>query len=145
MTKIAIKHMTEEQANAESGRIEDRLYELQKQMGALEAKCDRMEIFSDGWLKRLDGIAKRLLEISQGATPNAGEVNQLFANQKKIMDRWQRWLNARWAVYRDEKGRIHREMDALYKRNKHVTKRRWQHNYARLGPTRPDEIRVLWR
>lgn len=143
MTRVAIKQMTEEEATAEARRIDEQLYELKQQMWKLESKAERMDFFAEGWLKRLDKIAKRLLEIAHGSTPDTDEVDKLFADQQKIMARWQRWLRAKWAVYRVEKDAVHRQMDALYKRSRHVTKRRWQHNYARLGPPRDGEIRVL--
>lgn len=143
MTKVAIKNMTEDEATAEARRIDQRLYELQQQMWKLKARTERMDLFAEGWLKRLDRIAVRLLEIANGVTPGPGEVDQLFADQQKIMARWQRWLKAKWAIYREETAAVHRDMDALYKRSRHVTKRRWQHNYARLGRPRDGEIRVL--
>lgn len=143
MTKIAIKHMTEEQANAEAARIDGQLYELQQKMWVLDAKAERMRLFSTGWMKRMNRIGERLREISGGVAAAPGEVDRLIVDLKKIMDRQHHWAKASWAVISVDKEAIGDEMQTLYRRSKLVSERRWQHNYARLGPTGPDEIRVL--
>lgn len=144
MTRVAVKHMTEEQAREEAQRIDERLYMLRRQIWALDDKGERAQFFAERWLRRLDRIAKRLMEICKGATPASGEVARLFEDQAKIMARWQCWLHRYRDIVWIEKEPIRREMDALYRRSRHVTKRRWQHNHARLGPVTPEEyIRSL--
>lgn len=143
MTKIAIQHMTEEQANAEAARIDEQLYELQQKMWVLDAKAERMRLFSTGWLKRMNRIGERLREISGGAAAAPREANCLIADLKKIMDRQHHWAKASWAVISVDREAIGDEMQTLYRRSKLVNSRRWQHNYARLGKPVEGEIRVL--
>jgi hypothetical protein len=136
MTRVAIKNMTEEQARNEDRRIDQRLYELRQQLWVLDAKADHLDVFCAGWMRRISRISQRLLDLGVGQQNT--EISELHTARAKIFERWKVWLDARNAVYA-EKAPIRKEMAGLYKRTEKVTKRRWHHNYARLGPVTEQE------
>lgn len=120
--KTAIKNMTIDQLRRERDRLDDQQAELDLQYDALKARWDGKSVLIDGWNKRMNKIAHRLLEISRGATPEDGEVDSLFALQDKLFERYEMRARERWGITRAMQA-IDKPMNALYRRWSNVQTR----------------------
>jgi len=123
VSKIAIKHMSAPQARDEDIRIEREQDILRRQLARLDDELARLQVLQSGWMKRSRTVTRRLTEIATGSEHGVGETKALADAYTKMSDRYVELTDKALAVYR-EKDVIHRQMEPLDKRAKHVWRRR---------------------